>query len=152
MKIKITGLDELYDMYKKAPAATLQAAHDVLNESGATITSNVVKKMRDKDINDTGKAAQSVRNYPLGKLRHIVEATAKYFGAIEEGSRPHIVPLKALKAYAKRKLGSEKKAIFIQRSIAKKGTKGKYPFKEGLEDSMRTVESLFNSIFDRVFK
>lgn len=71
-----------------------------------------------------------------GEIYSKVGTNVKHARAYEYGSRPHHVPIEALKTWARTKLHNEKAAIFVQRNIQKHGTKPRYVFKESLEQKV----------------
>ena len=97
-----------------------------------TLEANILEKMDEMKIHDTGRAGQS-----LGPVRKLANAKyylgfgVEYIKYVEFGSRPHRPPFTPIFEWVKRKLGysgDEAKQIAgaIWNKITQKGTKGKH--------------------------
>lgn len=78
--------------------------------------------------------------------------TMEYAPAVELGSRPHFPPVAALEAWARRKLGQDGLGFVIARAISRRGTKGVFMFKRGLEACRSRIEARFDQVRDRVIE
>jgi hypothetical protein len=150
--VKIKGLDKLQSMFKTAPQKTYNEITRALAESGDQLVSDTVDKIKAKKLVDRGKLAQYTRTYPSGPLKQTIEVDAKYAVALEEGTGPFHPPISALKGWARRKLGNEKLAYPVAKSIAKKGIKPRYYHKEALDRSIPKIQDIFSKIFNRIYK
>jgi len=59
-------------------------------------------------------------------------AQAPYAPYVEEGTSPHWAPIGPLLLWARRVLGNERAAYAVQRAIARRGTRGRYMFREAM--------------------
>lgn len=150
--IKIKGLDELKRMFRDAPNRTTVEITRALAESGDQLVDETVKKIKAKRLVDRGKLAQYTRTYPSGPLKQTIEVDAKYAVALEEGTAPFHPPISALKGWARRKLGNEKLAYPVAKSIARKGIKPRYYHKEAIDIAVPKIQEIFDRIFKRVYK
>ena len=83
----------------------------------------------------------------VGSMVGIVSTPAIYAPAAEKGSRPHFPPIEALTGKLESlDLWARQKglnAFAVAKGIARKGTKGKHMFAEGMEASRAGVYSIF---------
>jgi len=93
-------------------------------------------------------ASQVIRGYEApGLIRGTVASGLKYMPALEEGSKPHFPPIKALTGktemldlWAKDKGVS---AFAVAKAIAKRGTRPRKMFQQGLSASKTGVPPMF---------
>lgn len=134
-ELKITvDTKQVERMLAKAPALTRKRLGQLV-EHGAI---EVQREMRlVAPVAVTGDLRRSVRyTYNATSLSAVIEPTAKYAAAVENGARPHWPPYKAgtpLAQWAKKK---GMNAYLLARSISKKGTKP-HPFVKPTYDKMR---------------
>ena len=94
---------------------------------------------------------------PVGDIVGIVSSPVPYAAAVELGTEPHWVPLAPLVLWAKRKFSlsdkaAETMAFFVQKHIAHSGTKGKFMFRQGLENSLGKLKHHFSAALARTIK
>jgi len=84
---------------------------------------------------DTGRLRNSIKLFPshLGSIRYLLVATVNYAGDVEYGTSPHFVSEKALKGWAKRKLGDEDMAGAVSQKIQREGTNAQPFMRPALE-------------------
>lgn len=116
---------QVKELFDRAPAATKRRLSQLV-ERGAI---DVQREMRmAANVAVTGDLRRSVRyTFNAANLSAVIEPTAKYAAAVENGSRPHWPPYKAgtpLADWAKQK---GMNAFLLARSISRKGTKA-HPF------------------------
>ena len=102
----------------------------------------------------TGLLRAGIKLFPdySGAESYLLRSSRNYSEAIEYGTKPHFVSASDLKGWAKKKLGDEKLAYAVSKSIAKKGTQAQ-PFMRPAFDEVRNfwikvfwVEELANQI------
>ena len=77
---------------------------------------------------DQGELREKISLFPeILANKYILTSKAKHSEAMEYGTKPYWMPIDPLKEWARRKLGDEKAAYAIQKSIAKKGIRAQ-PF------------------------
>jgi hypothetical protein len=150
-RVKIQGLKEITKLYRSAPEKTLRYTKEALQRSGDLLVENTIDQIKAKGLVDRGKMAQATRTYPIGPLQQVVEVDAKYAPGLEEGSEPHMPPIVELKGWARRKLGNEKLAYVVARSIARKGIKPRYFHREAIEMSLPRIDGFFGDVFTKVY-
>lgn len=69
---------------------------------------------------------------------------------VEMGTAPHFPPPAALEAWGRRKLGQEGLGFVLARAISKRGTKGAFMFKRGLEACRGRIEGRYAEAMARV--
>ena len=150
-RVRLEGMSEVTKLYRQAPEKTILATQDALQKSGDVLVANTVQKIKSKGLVDRGKLLQYTRTFRSGYLQQTVEVDAKYASVLEDGSDPFYPAITPLKAWAKRKLGNEKLAYAVAKSIAKKGMQPRYFHKEAIEISLSEIDQIFNGIFDIVY-
>lgn len=69
----------------------------------------------------------------------------QYGVSVEYGTAPHWAPIMPLKLWAKRVLGDEGAAYAIQKAIARRGTRGRFMFRIGMQFSKQSVDLYFKA-------
>ncbi len=72
--------------------------------------------------------------------------------SVEEGARPHWVPIGPLQLWAERKLGDENIAYAIRAKIAKKGTKGAHMLKKAFTQTKGFMSQQERALGERIAK
>jgi len=93
----------------------------------AKVNLTINKSIGFGDLRENIKIEKTSKGYNVVADRH-------YASAVEYGTFPHWVPLKALEKWAMRKFGRKDVAYFVQKKIAEKGTKAK-PYMEPAVES-----------------
>lgn len=96
---------------------------------------------------DTGKL-RSGWDLKVGGFRGSLEATSSYAGYIALGTRPHVVPLSAIRAWAER---HGVNPVAVQRSIARKGTQPNPFFEDAVEKGSDVADDEIRDAGDRIF-
>lgn len=150
--VRVAGLEQLEAAFKKAPKLVLQRTDKALSDSGHDIVRSVYNEINDKHINYTGQMGQNVDSRKLGALKYAVIVNKNYAAGVEEGTKPHGVPQKALERYVGVKFGLPKNKQYIvaraiKRRIQRQGTKAHPFFKPGIQRVLDKVQDNFNSIW-----
>ena len=91
IKITIDGFDDVLQEFQNAPIQILKETEKALAKSATTIESNLVKELKRKRINDTGKLSQSITISKPRPLAVLIEVKSKYGRFVEDGTKPHPV-------------------------------------------------------------
>jgi hypothetical protein len=151
IKVKFEGLDELKDLFEKAPEKTAKETQHALKRSGDRVVENTVKNIIQKKLVDTGKLSQAVSAYPDGPLRVVIVVDTEYAATLEFGNPKPKVSGKHLARWAERKFGNPNVGYIVAKKIRENGIKGRFYFKSAIEISIPDIETYFNEIFDKVY-
>ncbi|MFH1745561.1 MAG: hypothetical protein ABIG44_00820 [Planctomycetota bacterium] len=121
MKVKTVGLDELMDALDGFP----QMYESIVTGNLMTLGGRIAYFCR-VELEDAKYTGQLERSFvseidPHGPSVKVYP-TAAHSMFVRMGTRPHWAPIGPLKAWARWKLGDEKLAYPVQRSIAREGT------------------------------
>ena len=123
IQIETPNIDVIAARFRRAP----RVAGDYIEKNLRTIGGLLVRQMRLdlKPVKYTGATERSVSTEytaqpPIYQIT--VGPTAKQREVVRTGSKPHWAPIGPLKRWARWKLGDERAAYAIQKSIAKRGT------------------------------
>ena len=136
--IKAENLDITLTRYRRAPLVL----SDYIEKNFRALGKVVAAKMRRvlapvKYTGGTERSVSSEFEFTPPRFRLEVGPTSKHAMIIRTGTRPHWAPIDALKRWAAWKLGDEKAAYAIQRSIAYYGT-SRYLAQRGIEGAEQT--------------
>lgn len=103
-----------------------------------------------------GSIFSEMRSGAALEIMGVISSPLPYAEGVEIGTRPHMPNVTALIPWVEKKLGfsgekAESVAWAIAISIKRRGTKGQKMFELGFEDSLETVEHIFDEMgFDMV--
>lgn len=149
--IEIKGLEKLIKLADKYPAVAEKHVNSAIKVSLELIKS-VARSGAPVGVGRNLREGWAIQ---MGRFSGKLTSTARsetgfaYGLAIEHGTRPHWVPISALKPWA------EKKGInpwAVQRSIAKKGTKPNPFFSKAVEYVLPGVEKQVSGAIDATLK
>lgn len=141
------GARRVQRMRQRMDKVSVQAIHDQFEMITAFLEGEVKQRMPTDtgilrssifgEVNVTGMAVEGLVSTPL-----------IYGSPVEEGRRPGAKqpPSAALKQWAQRKLGDERLAFVVARSIAKKGIEGKHMFRDAWQQNTNKVKQLLDEI------
>ena len=118
----------------KLDAATRAALHPAVSEAVLLVEHHVKKRTPVGATEAARGSIQSAVELVRGRrleVRGTVTSALDYIVPLEKGSRPHWAPIGPLKLWARRVLGNEGLAYAVRAAIAKRGTKGKFMFRDG---------------------
>ena len=98
--------------------------------------------------NSIESGTQIVRGRIL-EVRGEVFSPLAYVSHVEFGTRPHWVPIRPLKLWAKRKFGDENIAYAVRAVIAKRGTRAQKIFANALRKNTARIEGIINAAGQR---
>lgn len=123
MSLEAKGIEAVAARYRRAPRTVADYIEKNLRGLGKILVAKMRRELA--PVKYTGKTERSVSTEyeaspPWYTLR--VGPTAPEAKIVRTGSRPHVPPIGPLKKWAVWKLGDEKAAYAVQKSIAKHGT------------------------------
>lgn len=145
LKMEIQGLDKLQKMFKQSPKIATTNLDRAIKQSVLTLLANA----RIAAPVDQGFLRNSGMVTSFEILKGLLENKAPYALYVHEGTRPHYVPLSAIKGWADR---HGIPPFLVQRSIMRKGTKGKPFFKDSIEASQESINQYFERALNNIIK
>jgi len=143
VEIKLSGFPadatgEGLDIYRMKMGQALRLSLDKIKNEAKKLTpvnnGALAKSIEWLDYHTTG-----------GEMYGIVSTPLQYGIPIEYGTAPHWVPIAPLKLWAKRVFGDESVAYAVQKAIARRGTKGRFMFRQGFAMSKRSINTYFQA-------
>lgn len=133
--LKVEGLSELYDGFKRAGANYEPIMQQAMVKATTKIQNEARENIRKNGTTYQGNLAKNTRRRdPVTASRGVVAVGEEYGGAVEFGRRPGKRPPAApLERWAAVKLGAPGAGFAIAKKIGERGTKAQ-PF---LEPAMR---------------
>lgn len=125
---------QVEEMLARAPVATKRRLRELV-ERGAI---DIQREMRiAANVAVTGDLRRSVRyTFNTATLSAVIEPTAKYAAAVENGSRPHFVSARPGTPLSRWAISKGINPYAVAKSIAKKGTKP-HPFVQPTFNKMK---------------
>ncbi len=143
MEVTIKGKKDLLEIAKKYPKVTKR-------EINTAIKKSTFELQREAMI-QTPLSSGKLRSHIITKTKDMygaVIADTDYAYGLEHGTKPHYVPTRYIKAWAKRKgITSYGFIKAVQNTIKKKGTKAN-PF---MERARKRTQAQINQNFERAF-
>lgn len=150
-KIKLQNFDKWNKAYKEAPERFVYEVQQSMFRGGDIVVENVIDRIKKKGLVFQGKMTQQVKKI-VSRFKFEVIVDVQYARTLEDGASTVKVSAKALKRWARFKLGNENKAFLVARKLRREGTKGRHYFEEGVNKSIPELEKIFGEIFDKLFK
>lgn len=137
LEVKIDGLDNLKKLFKESPKIVTKNLNTAIKQSIFTLLANA----RVETPVDQGflRNAGMVTSFQV--LVGLLQNKAPYAQYVHDGTRPHWVPLNAIKGWADR---HGVPAFLVQRAIARKGTKARPFFKDSIDASQESIDKFFS--------
>lgn len=156
VELAVKGFDELVDLWSQAPELVQREMTSAAWAAGL----RVEKEVRERTpLGTNGWLAMSIAMAepvvtPVGVLG-IVGTSLRYAEPVELGSKPHMPPILPLVDWATVVLGldgkdAEQAAWAIARKIAKKGTEGKFMFRDGFAASEDYIKRKFRQALSNI--
>lgn len=145
LTVKISGLDALQKAFKQSPKVATKHLNTAIKQSIFTLLANA----RMAAPVDQGFLRNSGMVTSFEILKGLLENKAPYALYVHEGTRPHYVSLSAIKGWADR---HGIPPFLVQRSIMRKGTKGKPFFKDSIEASQESINQYFDKALNNIIK
>ena len=152
MVLGIKGLEKLEKYFAHAPQVVDREIDRAMQRSVQKLTTDV----KVETPVDRGRLRSAIHGRVEGRgIETIGRVGLKggegrlgiYAKVMEAGARPHFPPLEALEVWARRH-GMTAWQVAI--SIARKGIKGRYMFKNAMEKNRAWVEQEFSAVWQRV--
>lgn len=151
-------LEALIGLFNRAPEITGEETKNAMNAAVRVAQEEVVKRVPV----DTGRLWDAITARVEGDgagLSGVVEVSSLVYSVpMELGSRPHWPPRAPIEAWARRKFNlsnpveARRVGFLVARSISKKGTKGRFYFRDGAKAAEPRIERLFEAAADRIVK
>lgn len=141
INVKINGLNKLSKIAEKYPAVSEKYINTAISRSLLRIWG------QEKQEAPFGVGGLLRENWQtsFGRFEGFLKALSPYAVFVHEGTRPHMPPVDALAAWAKKK-GINPWAV--AKSIAKKGTKANPFLQRAVDKTARDVEGEFKRALD----
>lgn len=145
LKVQVKGLDQLQKAFKKSPQVATKHLNTAIKQSVFTLLANA--RMAAPVDQGFLRNAGMVTSFAI--LKGLLQNKAPYALYVHEGTRPHYVPLAAIKGWADR---HNIPPFLVQKSIMRKGTKPKPFFKDSVEASQEAIDKYFESALKNITK
>lgn len=136
---------------RRVDNATRQAIYPAMTEATLLLEREVKQRTPVGATEAARGSIQSGTELVRGRVvevRGTVTSALGYMIPLEQGTRPHWVPIAPLKLWAKRVLGDERLAYAVRATIKKRGTKGAHMFRDGFEASKGKLERILQHGID----
>lgn len=152
LDIALAGFEELATLWQQAPELVQREMMAAAEESAMLLQREVVERTPQGAGAGSGLSG-SILAQPVtffdGDVISLVGTSLNYAVPVELGTKPHFPPLQPLVDWVEVVLGLEGKeatsaAFAIARNISKKGTKGKFMFRDGFKVSEQYIKNRFN--------
>jgi len=145
IQVEIIGMDKLQKAFKESPKITTNRLNTAVKQGIYTLLANA-RKAAPVDQGFLRNAGM-VTSFEI--LKGLLENKAPYALYVHEGTRPHYVPMGAIKGWAQR---HGIPAYFVQRAILRKGTKARPFFKDSVEASQEDINKYFQDAVKNIVK
>lgn len=146
-------LDKLEKALEQAPHIFDEEIERGALEASIVVTRNVKEFTPAGASRGGGEGLQASIRYQIyptaGEVMGVIDSPLRYVEPVEIGSRPHMPPVESLREWAESKGLS---AWAVAKSIAKRGTKGRWMFKKGFEASEPMLERIGNAAVSRILQ
>lgn len=156
VELAVTGFDELVDLWNQAPELVQREMTSAVWASSL----RVEKEVRDRTPKGAnGFLAMSITAHePVvipGGVMGLVGTSLSYAEPVELGTKPHMPPIQPLIEWVEVVLGlegeaAEQAAQSIAWKIAKKGTEGKFMFRDGFAASEDYIKRKFRQALSNI--
>lgn len=156
--IALSGFGELAALWQQAPELVQREMVAAAEESAMLLQREVVERTPQGVGAGSGLSgsilAQPV-NFFEGDVISLVGTSLNYAVPVELGTKPHFPPLQPLVEWVEVVLGLGGKeatnaAFAIARNISKKGTKGKFMFRDGFNASEPYIKNRFRQALTQI--
>lgn len=158
MLIEFKGLDELVDLWDKAPELVRQELTRAATEATLFLEREVIDATPVGVYGGAGlrgSISSQVQQLPKG-VNGIVGSNSLYAIAVELGTKPHFPPIAPLVDWVKAKLdiSDDKKAhqvaFLVARKISVKGTEGQHMFGDTFDLQRDNIAGMYEAAHIRV--
>lgn len=153
--VRIEGLDEVVDSFRRADGILNRQGRSFLREMGIYGVERAQIHILNEGAVDTNELIQGM-NYEVNNTTTGLEAVVKpstladkYAAPVEYGSKPHSAPIDALQGWADRH-GIPVGAVWY--SIKTKGTQPRWVFRDTFEDVQQKVDSEIPDFIDSILR
>ncbi|MDF1622519.1 MAG: hypothetical protein P1V33_03495 [Pseudohongiella nitratireducens] len=157
-----SNLPQLEQLWQSAPEITLREVKRSMTEALMLLERETIERAPEGRGGSSGlrggiTALEPVASGTSGDVIGLVVGTAAHTVPVEVGTRPHFVPIRPLQDWVEYKLGLEgdearSVAFAISRTIAKKGTEGKFMFRDAFAQNEQQVEKMLLDAVPRILK
>ncbi len=147
LNIKIEGLEELEEAFKRAPKMVSDETSKAIQKSVLTVQSNAVKEAPVNKQGGGGNLRQNIRSRMMNNFSGIIEARAPYSLFVHEGTRPHIIRSKGPWALRNKRTGQ-----VFGRVVHHPGTTANKFFLRAVQASSKKIGEFFDQAIANVLK
>lgn len=134
--IQIKNAEKLSEIFRKYPEISGKNFNNAIRKSFLQIETDA----KIGAPKDTG-ALKARWEKSYGFLRGSLSSGMDYAIYVEEGTRPHMPPIEKITPWAN---NHGIPPFLVARSIARKGTKARFFFRDAIEKNMQNIENNFN--------
>ena len=155
-----SNLPQLEQLWQSAPEITEREITRSMTEALMLLERETVERAPEGRGGSSGLrggiiALDPVSSATSSEVIGLVVGTAAHTVPVEVGTQPHFVPIRPLQDWVEYKLGLEGEearsvAFAISRTIARKGTEGKFMFRDAFQQNERQVEKMLMDALPRI--
>lgn len=146
VELQIRGLEQVEQMFRKAPQKMLTEIQSAINRSILIIERNAKRQAPVNKAPGGGTLRQSIKARMTGKATGEVEVGASYAIYVHEGTRPHII-----RPVRRKALANVRTKQMFGRLVMHPGTKANPFLQRAIDDSEQAVNKEFEKIITKVF-
>lgn len=159
VQITFSNLTAIREAFMRMPARTVEALSEAVSKSALMIESEAKKEAPVNKQPGGGQLRQRIRAQMMTRLSAVVVAAVKYSGAVEAGTRPHlIVPVRAhvLAAPARIARGwtgkvSKRGYAIFGKVVHHPGTKANPFMHRAVKNAGKAMQGFFSDALRKVF-
>lgn len=158
MKIETTlsGFEELAILWQQAPELVQREMYAAGEEAAMLLQREVVERTPQGAQNFLGRSINAEQTLVVqGNVLTVVGTSLSYAVPVELGTKPHFPPIQPLAEWAEVVLGldgeaARSAAFAIAHKISRKGTEGKFMFRDGLAAAEPYIHARFTRAMQQI--
>lgn len=157
-----TNLPQLAQLWASEPEITERHLTRQMSEAVMLLERETIERAPEGRGGSSGlrggiAAVPPVASGISGEVIGLVVGSAAHTVPIEMGTKPHFVPIRPLQEWVEYKLGLEGQearsvAFAISRTIAQKGTEGKFMFRDAFQANEAQVEEMLRAAIPQIIQ
>lgn len=145
--LTIKNYDAVRLAFQKAPEKMAKEINTAIAKTILKIESAAKREAPVNKQTGGGNLRQSIKSRMTGKMSGIVEVGAEYGIYVHEGTRPHMIRARTMKALANRRTNQ-----FFGRTVNHPGTAANPFLQRAVDIAQKEVDSYFMNAVENVFK